>query len=688
MRERHNSTVIEQLLADVAPSVTEDKSSSLEKLKLQMSEVLQGSSGIPVSVEARVNKIYQRLIGSAPYLGEVPPLQIEDCWDYYASFSVFNGLVLCRGAIAYAETEDELAFLMAHELAHSYLNHTISNASKSNINIIGEFATALSAGLASAEIERWLERDDTSERLKERSESMLQLGTELATVPGAYITGRLAGGIYERKGFYHQEQEIVADLLGIDLLMSAGYSPAGATVVLGSLGGEGRGVLKRNVAFNGLEFLQNTRYETIIKKFSPSTIKLYPELMERTEKAIDYIRSHYARVAGKAPKGIPWREEEGFRSFRKAFELADDAMVDVVNVALIRKEHGSIEIGQHICNRAHQKIQEAANVLQSDMPLAIREVALSIECHEYIRPTILVGMYGRGDINQKGLRVLMYYYSIFDNSKEFREEIDKLYNARDEIGHDYSFDIEFYQAVGRRELAMSLLNDCLSQADESYQDQLKSARAMEDAERRFEEIAYLKEERMKEHHRCNNPYEEVRKHIVELGGAKHYAFRSLQREPEMRMIAEEQKRRLQQGDNYSSHLGTANSNKEPQPEGIANSSGKIEKTDSKLTLGRSAVVSKNSKLPYNTTQVDGDSYIVQIAAVRQRQEAESAWFGATLLAPNLFAGRQQNVVRVDLKEKGVWFRVGVAGFLSREAAETFCKSYKSSGGDCLVRKQN
>ncbi len=79
------------------------------------------------------------------------------------------------------------------------------------------------------------------------------------------------------------------------------------------------------------------------------------------------------------------------------------------------------------------------------------------------------------------------------------------------------------------------------------------------------------------------------------------------------------------------------------------------------------------------------SYAVQVAALRSQAEAETMWtsftgkFGGILPAAS---GRDIN--RVDRGARGTFYQLRVAGFDSKDSANTFCATLKARGQDCLV----
>lgn len=78
-------------------------------------------------------------------------------------------------------------------------------------------------------------------------------------------------------------------------------------------------------------------------------------------------------------------------------------------------------------------------------------------------------------------------------------------------------------------------------------------------------------------------------------------------------------------------------------------------------------------------------YVVQLAAVQDEAAVDGEWAKASKRAPELMLYAQRVIETVDLGAKGVWHRIQAGGFESREAASEFCQSYKTRGGDCIVK---
>ena len=78
-------------------------------------------------------------------------------------------------------------------------------------------------------------------------------------------------------------------------------------------------------------------------------------------------------------------------------------------------------------------------------------------------------------------------------------------------------------------------------------------------------------------------------------------------------------------------------------------------------------------------------FIVQVSSTRDAAQAKAQYAALAERFPDLFTGHEPMVQRADLGARGIFFRLGVAGFATRKAAQDFCTTLKSRGQDCLVR---
>ncbi|HEY2071402.1 MAG TPA: SPOR domain-containing protein [Rhizomicrobium sp.] len=82
----------------------------------------------------------------------------------------------------------------------------------------------------------------------------------------------------------------------------------------------------------------------------------------------------------------------------------------------------------------------------------------------------------------------------------------------------------------------------------------------------------------------------------------------------------------------------------------------------------------------------GGAYVLQIGAYKSEDEANAAW-KSYKAKHSLLSGYAPDVKQVDLGDKGVWYRLRVSSFASKDAASEVCGKLKADGGDCLLAKK-
>lgn len=107
----------------------------------------------------------------------------------------------------------------------------------------------------------------------------------------------------------------------------------------------------------------------------------------------------------------------------------------------------------------------------------------------------------------------------------------------------------------------------------------------------------------------------------------------------------------------------------------------------RATVPAARPTAKPAKTQVRTGPVARDDFMVQLAASRSRALARGVYSGLQNNFSDLLGQRNPLILRVDLGDKGIFYRVNVPGFESRNAATAFCANLKSRGQDCLVRKQ-
>jgi len=92
-------------------------------------------------------------------------------------------------------------------------------------------------------------------------------------------------------------------------------------------------------------------------------------------------------------------------------------------------------------------------------------------------------------------------------------------------------------------------------------------------------------------------------------------------------------------------------------------------------------------LPGQTPYPEASGYLVQVAARQSRKEALRAFNDLQLRFPQMLGGMAPEVLRADLGQRGIWFRIGIGPMAQQSAAVDFCRQLKSQGGDCLIRRR-
>lgn len=87
-----------------------------------------------------------------------------------------------------------------------------------------------------------------------------------------------------------------------------------------------------------------------------------------------------------------------------------------------------------------------------------------------------------------------------------------------------------------------------------------------------------------------------------------------------------------------------------------------------------------------TTTFPAGSFVVQVAASRNEQDARSTAASITQRYSSQLSGYSPQVERADLGDRGIYYRVGVGPMNTQAAANSLCSNLKSAGLDCFVRR--
>ncbi|MGE0183583.1 MAG: SPOR domain-containing protein [Parvularculaceae bacterium] len=79
------------------------------------------------------------------------------------------------------------------------------------------------------------------------------------------------------------------------------------------------------------------------------------------------------------------------------------------------------------------------------------------------------------------------------------------------------------------------------------------------------------------------------------------------------------------------------------------------------------------------------SHLVQVGAFRSEEEAGAQWAKLQGKLGEFLSGKDDDVERADLGDKGVYYRLRIGPFASSDDAKTFCAGLKDRGTDCLIK---
>ncbi len=93
-----------------------------------------------------------------------------------------------------------------------------------------------------------------------------------------------------------------------------------------------------------------------------------------------------------------------------------------------------------------------------------------------------------------------------------------------------------------------------------------------------------------------------------------------------------------------------------------------------------------AQLDKKAAPVSSGAYVLQIGAYKSEEEADSAWRTYHAKHAGLLAGYAEDVKKVDLGDKGTWYRLRVGSFASKDSAKTLCDRLTADGGACFPAK--
>ncbi|WP_102867722.1 SPOR domain-containing protein [Pseudovibrio exalbescens] len=104
-----------------------------------------------------------------------------------------------------------------------------------------------------------------------------------------------------------------------------------------------------------------------------------------------------------------------------------------------------------------------------------------------------------------------------------------------------------------------------------------------------------------------------------------------------------------------------------------------------LTPNAAAPATPSQPATSSAGTIPSGTYVVQVSSVRSEQEAQGEIRALSNRFPTLMSGVDPVVVRADLGDRGIFYRVRIP-FSGSTSANQFCTDLKNAGGDCFVRR--
>lgn len=177
----------------------------------------EGLGLVPASpLDAYLNGVLAKLLAQSPVKGVPARVYVRASGDWAAKTTADANIYVALGVLLRADDEDEVAAILAHEASHVVLGHANADVVQSlqqralQLSDVALEATALVPAAGGG---RSVAAVGGDARVKEQSQALL-VNTTLLTPA------------------WSREQERTADLLGVDLLVRAGYAPRAMAAVL------------------------------------------------------------------------------------------------------------------------------------------------------------------------------------------------------------------------------------------------------------------------------------------------------------------------------------------------------------------------------------------------------------------------------------------------------------------------
>ncbi len=248
------------------------------------------------AVEQYLGEVRSTLVGASG-IATVPGRVRVLANPAFAAYSTADGnIFVSMGWLQYVENTDEVAAILAHELSHVLLKHHSSDL----------LATMQKKGQALHELAISTKTSLSGSKTVAKSDTRALTNEQLATD----VTDKLALPAWGRR----QERE--ADLLGVDLLVRAKYSPAAMVTMLEKFAAWEKRNKESEDAFNAR--LQQTAQKnpgealTAVYQRAVETVATsHPKTEERLQDLATYLDRHYGELKPVDPNVASWKRLAG-----------------------------------------------------------------------------------------------------------------------------------------------------------------------------------------------------------------------------------------------------------------------------------------------------------------------------------------------------------------------------------------
>lgn len=87
-----------------------------------------------------------------------------------------------------------------------------------------------------------------------------------------------------------------------------------------------------------------------------------------------------------------------------------------------------------------------------------------------------------------------------------------------------------------------------------------------------------------------------------------------------------------------------------------------------------------------TNYVPANSYVVQVSSQKSEADAQASWQQLQSKYASVLGNQQVSFKRVDLGDRGTFYRAMVGPFSGRDQAYEMCQNLKAAGGECVVQR--